>query len=352
MSFQASKIQDETIQSMNAMLMLNASCQGIIESNIEKVNSPWYTELMAELKNAEELVVDWRNNGFLYFKSAILDTMTNTAQAFLDSQKNLDNLYAELAANYSEALKAEIASQLQKLGAPISNIATQMDTYSTKLTGFDSKMSVIHNNIDTTIGKIQAEEANIQSEITEINQKIANLNAQIKTDKEAIVKAEAAKKKGIAETIFGVVFAPVTFGASLILTGIGVASIVEAKSKISDMQNSISDYQKSIVGDQANLSDDQKEVATLKSLLSGTGATLNDLTLISSSLQVLKVSWAALGTELTQIVDKTQKAENAQEAIVGQAWFDAACLEWQTILPQTNELGELSTQTQRIPIGQ
>ena len=352
MSFQASQIQEETNLSMNAMLMLNSSCQGLIQSNIEKVDTPWYPILSGEFKNAEELVIDWRNNGFLYFKLAILNTMTSTGQEFLNNQTNIDDLYNQLNSGYSVALKAKIVRQLQNLAAPISNITTQMMSYSQKLTEFGSKMQVIHSNMESTISKVQAEEATIKDEINEINKKIENLRKQIPPEREAIAKAKAARKKGIVETVFGVILAPFTLGTSLILAGIGVASIAEAESDISDMENSISGYQKSIVGDQINLSKDQKEVATLKSLLLGTGMTLDDMNLISSSLQVLKVSWSALGTELGQIISKTEKAENAQEAVVGQAWFDAACLEWKTIIPQAKDLGSRTIQTKRIMIGE
>ncbi|GGK59030.1 MULTISPECIES: alpha-pore-forming cytotoxin subunit MakE [Flavobacteriaceae] len=351
MSFQASQIQEETNLSMNAMLMLNSSCQGLIQSNIEEVDTPWYPILSGELRNAEELVIDWRNNGFLYFKYAILNTMTTTGQEFLNNQTVIDNLYNQLNSNYSVTLKEKIVSQLQKLAAPISNISVQMEAYSQKLTEFGSKMQVIHSNMESTISKVQAEESVLKDEINEINKKIENLRKQIKIDREAIAKAKAARKKGILETIFGVLLAPFTLGASLILAGIGVASITEAESDISNMENSISGYQKSIAGDQINLSKDQVEVATLKSLLLGTGMTLDDMNLISSSLQVLKVSWSALGTELGQIISKTEKAENAQEAVVGQAWFDAACLEWKTIIPHAENLDNRTIQTKHISIG-
>lgn len=351
MSFQASKIQEETNTSMNAMLMLHASCQGIIQSDIQKVDTPWYPILSGELKNAEELVVGWRNNGFLYFKSAIFNSMISTGQTFLNQRVTIDGLYNQLNENYTETLKQNIVSQLQDLAAPIANISTQIGDYTQKLTVFGSKMQVIHSNMESTIGKIQAQEAVIKSQITEINQKIDNFKSQIKADREAIAKAKKAREKGIVETIFGVILAPITLGASLILAGIGVASIAEAESKISDMEKSISQYQKSIVSDQANLSDDQKEVTTLNSLLMGVGIALDDMNLISSALQVLEVSWASLGKELSQIISKTQQAENSADAIIGQAWFDAACLEWNAIIPHTQNLDNRTIQTTRVTIG-
>ncbi|HLT94101.1 MAG TPA: hypothetical protein VKZ56_06040, partial [Membranihabitans sp.] len=293
MTFQATKIQEETNVCMNAMLMLHASCQGIIESSIERVDTPWFPILSGELKNAEELVINWRNNGFLYFKSAILETMISTGQNFLNQQKIIDDLYDQLNENYSTTVKDKIVGKLQSLSIPISNIAAQMEDYSGKLTKFGSKMQIVHSNMESTISEVQSQETTIKDEISEINTKINNLKNQIKTDRDAIAKAKEARKKGIIETIFGVLLAPVTLGASLILAGIGVASIAEAESKISDMESSISKYQKSITANQKTLSNDQKEVATLNSLLMGVGIVLNDMDLISSSLQVLKVSWAA-----------------------------------------------------------
>ena len=189
----------------------------------------------------------------------------------MKSQKSIDALYDQLNSGYSDALKQKIVGNLKALADPISNIITQMNDYTQKLNDFGKQMQVVHSNMERTIGRIQAQETAIQGEINEINQKIKNLQSQIKTDREAIAKAKAARKRGIIETIFGVLFAPFTFGASLILAGIGVASIAEAEDKISDMENSISGYQKSIASDQVNLSKDQKEVASLKSLLIGTG---------------------------------------------------------------------------------
>ncbi len=351
MNFQASKIREETNTSMNAMLMLHSSCQGIIQSDIEKVDSHWYPILSGELKSAEELVIEWRNNGFLYFKSAILNTMISTGNLFLDNQKNLDDLYDQLKVNYSNNLKAEITAQLQNLATPISNISTQMETYSQKLSEFGSKMQTVHSNMESTIGQAQAEEAEIRDQINEINQKITNLQNQIKTDRKAIAKAKEARKKGITETIFGVLLAPFTLGASLILAGIGVASIAEADQKISEMEKSITKYQKSIVDDQVNLTDDQKAVSSLKGLLMGLSSVLSDMNLISESLQVLKVSWASLGSELAQIITKTKAAENSKDAIIGQAWFDAACLEWNSIIPHTQDLNSRTIVTNRVMIG-
>lgn len=351
MSFSAQQIKDETNQSMNAMLLLNSSCQGLIEASIQKVDSPWYAILSGELKAAEELVIHWRNNGFLYFKSNILNTMTSTGQQFLDNQTTIDTIYKTLSVNYSQTLKDELVQQLTDLASPISGIIQQMDAYTVQLTNFGSNMQIIHNNMQKSINDIQAQESKIQNEINEINTKIDNLKKQIQADREAIAKVKQERENGIIETIFGVIFAPFTFGASLILAGIGVATIAEAEDKINDMESSIAGYQQSIASDQVNLSEDQKEVATLNSVLLGTALAIDDMNFITEALQVLKISWATLSSELSDIISKTQKAENSNDVIVGKAWFDSACLEWAIIIPHSENLSQRTIQTTRVTIG-
>lgn len=351
MTFNATQIKDETNASMNAMLMLNSSCQAIIQSSINQVDTPWYTDLSNELKAAEELVVNWRKNGFLYFKTAILEAMTNTGQQFIAVQGNLDALYAQLNQQFSQNVKDQIVQEIQNLAAPIQNLTSQIDEYSGKLTDFQKSMNVVHQNMNTTIKEVQNQEANIKIEIDQINSQIADLQNKITTYRNAIAKAKSTRTSGILETIFGIFLAPFTFGASLILAGVGVASIAEAESDINNLENTISDYQKSITADQTNLSNDQKIVATLNSILMGTDTTLNDMDMIGQALQELRISWASLDTELGQIITKTNNAQNSADALVGQAWFDAACLEWETIIPHSQDLSDRTIQSKFIQIG-
>ena len=44
--------------SMGSILLLNSSCQAVIEAEITEVSSPWYDQLDRELGAAENLVVD------------------------------------------------------------------------------------------------------------------------------------------------------------------------------------------------------------------------------------------------------------------------------------------------------
>lgn len=337
-NFNGQTTVEQLNESMNAMLLLHSSCQGLIEAEIQEVSSSWYNQLEQELGEAEMLVVHWRENGFLYFREDILAEVISFGEAFLSSQTEINNLFSQLESNFSQDVKDQIVAKLNSFKAPIQSMSDQIETYQSKLQEFGENMQKPHSEMNTTIAEIQAQEAEIKSEIATINQEIANLKKQIETDREAISKAKKARTSGIVETIFGVLLAPVTGGASLILAGIGVASITEAEDKINSMKSQISQYQGKIASDQTNLNNDQKTVATLNGLSMSTGIVITDMNLIDGALDSLKVTWSLLGDELAQVIEKLNASTNAQEAIVGNAWYQAACNEWNVVLKQAQDL--------------
>ena len=82
--------------SIGAMLLLNSSCQALIQAEISPSSSPWYPILNQELGQAENLVVGWRQNGYRYFQTEILQQIDACAQRFLAAQPHIDGLFASL----------------------------------------------------------------------------------------------------------------------------------------------------------------------------------------------------------------------------------------------------------------
>jgi multidrug resistance efflux pump len=351
MPFNGPATNDQIDASMAAILLLNSSCQAVIEAEIEEVSSPWYQQLDQELGTAEQLVVGWRRSGWLYFQGDILDSMAAAGAAFLSAQTQIDALFSALEANFTAAGMAELIAAMSALEPPLLSIIQQISDYLTRLQKFEESMVSADEALRGTVAQVQAQEQQIQAEIDAINAQIKSLTAQIQTDRDAIAKAKSARTDGIIETVFGIVFAPVTGGASLILAGIGVSSIADAQSKINSMQAEISGYQQSIAGDQTSLSDDQKVVATLNSLTMSTGFVLSDMDDIESALDRLATSWTVLNGELGGVIAKLQAATSAADLIVSQAWYSAACIEWKLVVGHVAELGGLEISTSRVKIG-
>ena len=351
MSFSATDTIQEINESMNAMLLLHSSCQGIIEANVEPSSSPWYSTLTQELGAAEQLVVGWRQSGFLYFQQDILGEIISYGNTFSASQKSIDGLFDQLEKQFSTELKNEIVAALTKLQGPIDTMISQIGAYLAKLGEFEKNLQVPYGNMNGTISQIQAQEADIKIDIETINSQIASMKKQITADRAAIAKAKKAREKGIVETIFGVLLAPITGGASLILAGIGVATIADAEDKIHSLQSDITKDQGTIATDQNKLSDDQKQVATLHGLAMSVAIALSDMGMIDQALDTLSTSWGIFKKELDGVISKLDQATDAQEAILGKAWFDAAVLEWKTIAQQAQNLTQRNITTTRVQIG-
>lgn len=342
---------DQIDASMGAILMLNSSCQAVIEAEIAEVDSPWYQQLDQELGAAENLVIGWRESGVLYFQSDILDAITAAGQAFLSSKPQIDGLFAALEQNFSAAGKANLIAAMQALEPPTQAMIGQIADYLAKLKAFEEAMGSADQTMRNTVGQIQEQEQEIQSQIDGINAQIKALTAQIKIDRAAIAKAKSARTGGIIETIFGVLLAPFTGGVSLILAGIGASSIADAQGMIDSMESTISGYQQTIVGDQTTLGDDQKVVATLNGLTMSTGLVLSDMDNIETALDSLRTSWTTLDGELAGVIAKLQAATSAAYLVVSQAWYDAACNEWTLIVDHVADLGGREITTSRVRVG-
>lgn len=351
MSFNGPTVVDETRQFVNAILLFNSSSQAIMEASIDPVASSWYDTLNGLLGDAESLVIEWRQGAWLYYYDDSLQNIVSCGEAYLQNKSTVEALFDKLKADITPANRKALVDALDKLKPPADALISSMTDYQKALGKFEDKVQSVLDKMKHTVAEIQAQEHKIQDEIATINQKIKNLKSQIKTDREAIAKAKSARKKGIIETVFGVVFAPFTGGLTLILAGIGVSTIAQADDKIDEMQKSISSYQKDISQDQSQLSKDQREISTLHGLVISAELMIDDMNFIVQSLDPLRTSFTELSKELVQTLSKIDKAEQASEVIVAKAWYDAVCDELQTVVSEAKSMSNRPIDAHKVRIG-
>jgi hypothetical protein len=347
----AQQVDGQLDTGLSSIALLSSSCQAVIEAEIGQVESPWWEQLDKELGEAETLVVRWRRDGVLYFNSEVLDSVSRCATSFLQARSPIAELFAALEQHFDPAGKQQLVQAFQALEVPVSQIASQIGHYLQQLADFERTTGAVQERMETTVAEVQANEVEIEGQIKSINAQIALLEEQIKTDREAISKARSEETTGIVETIFGVIFAPFTGGASLVLAGIGVASIAEGESIVSGMEGEISHYQRTIAGEQTTLSGDQRIVATLKSLTLSTSLVLNDVTGIQYALDALRTTWTLFEDELAGVTRKLQQASDAAALELSKAWYEAACAEWEIIAQHVATLSGLTVTTTRRQIG-
>lgn len=348
MSLRADQVDDSIHGGLAAARMLNASCQAVIEAQIAKVNSPWYGSLDALLGEAEGLVVGWRRGGGLHYQDEVVATVATVAKAFATTRAKADALFAQLESEPDPEARQALVAALQGLDADVQVIVQRIDGFDTALKQFQSDMSSVQQKMQQVVADVQAQENQIKSEIEGINAKIAAMNREIQVDREAIAKARAAEKEGVIETIFGIAFAPITGGLSLILAGIGVSSIEAAEHMVGKMEQTIRTYQQDIVQDQSKLGRDQRIVATLGTLVNSTQMVLGDLDHVQHALDALRADWVQFGGEFQGVIHDLAQAESPD--VVGQAWFHAACDEWSTVSNYLATMNDEPPRTQLIDI--
>lgn len=354
MSFTTSDLPAEIQQNTSAIILLNSSCQALIETSMTPVASKWYDTLNSQLGQIEDLIINWRQGGYLYFYNTNLANIIACGEDFQKQKTVIDALFKTLENNITNANKKVLNDALNALLPPINNIVTAINGYEAALKAYEINVQKVLTEMEKTIAAIQSQEQNIAEDIKLINTKIANLQSEIKTDREAIAKAKASKKRGIVDTIFGVLIIPFSFGLSSILAGIGVGTIVEADNKVSDMQNKIKSFQKDITSDTNKIAEDKQEISILNALLMSGNIMTNDINFIEVCLDSLKVSWGVLGGELTGTATKITDATDSDEIIITQTWFDAACNEWDLILTSARQLytaGQVPITTNKVKIG-
>jgi peptidoglycan hydrolase CwlO-like protein len=227
---------------------------------------------------------------------------------------------------------------------------SKIGNYESALTSWGNLVQKVQSKMAQTVGEIQEQESQLRTEINAINSNIAELKKQIQADREAIAKAQAEKSKGIKETILGIMLAPLTGGASLILAGIGVSSISEAEGKIKILQDTINNYQGKISGYQQQMTQDQKEISSLNGILLTADIVLKDIEMIGTALDPLKTNWEAFEKEINDVIEKIGRAENSSDIILQKAWYEAACDEWNAIVPHLESIQNLSLSTNMIRI--
>ena len=350
MSNACRQFNDQLTDTLSAMVLLNSSCQGIVETYINPPSSSpdWYDTINSKLDAAQKLVRDWRLSGNLYFNRDIVSRTIASAQSIVSEKAQIEELFRQLSDKYDEALKTRLVTMIGGTKPLLDELNAPIAAYSSQIESWGAKMENAHEDLNQTVSDIQAREVKIQDEILQINQQITTMQAQIKTYREAIAKAKSAEKRGIFETIFGVLFAPLTGGLSLILAGIGVSSIVEAEDKVSDLQGVIQNNKTTIAAYQNDMSDDAKAVSSLKILLSSVQPAIDDCSEIASALDSLQTTIESLSQEIDDAIAKLNKATSASEIIMEKVWYEAFYNEWSDILDETMALKDASPDTKRI----
>jgi hypothetical protein len=327
MTLNAAQITQQLSSSATAAANLSASCQGILEAHLQAVASPWYANLNTQLRQAQALAGEWRTRFASELQTDVLNCVIHCGKAFGEHRATITNLFSSTGSDFV-GVRAQLVTELSGLLASTQMIVRTTANYEAQLRDWGQRLSTVQASLGKTVAQIQAQAGDLQAQIVATNLAIGAVTTEVVRDRKAIAEAQSQNTSGIVETVFGIVFAPFTGGLSLVLAGIGVSSIVEAQSKVNALESTIKSYQDRIVAAQQTLTQDQAQLVTLSGLLVSGNIALSDVQVSSQMLDQVRTSWDVFFREMNGIVSKISNAQNASAWIVENAWFSAACNEW------------------------
>ena len=336
--------------SSSATANLTASCQAILATNLAPSNSSWYHTLNSELQEVQTLAREWQTQYAGRTESAIRNAVLQCGQAFQTAQANVTRLFDQAATDPAGA-KSGLEAEFNKLKTPTRAISGTVSEYNVNLGKWGVRLQHAYDRMKVTIGQIQTQASDLQTQIAHINADISNLQSEIGKARTAIAEADAKKTGGTIATIIGFVLAPFTAGLSLIIAGVGISSIQEAEGKVRELEQKIGTYQASIISHQQNLSQDQAQIVTLNGLTLSASIAITDIETATRTLDQVRIFWEAFLLELCGVITKISKAQSAAALVIEKAWFNAALIEWNLILPTSKKLRAERPTIKRLLLG-
>lgn len=321
MAFSKSDVGGQVTETVSASMMFNASGQGIIETKLAQVGAPWSEQINQHLGKMATRVLDWReNSGYLRAWADLPADIIRFAEAMQQAKAKAALLPDEDTAENRRALAAIIGS-VQERATILSEWSTgYQSALQSVLKGFSNEAQALQ----TLVEQIQARENQIAAEIVALNQQMKNLRKQIDADRRAIAKAHAAERRATKEMIIGVVLAPLTGGASLILAGIGAVSFKQAEEEVSSLRSLLSRAARKISSDASALSEDKRQAAVLHGVVLSAHSLLDAVRGVQVGVEQLVITWSMFETELTGAKTDLEGGSKADAFVVAKLWLDVA----------------------------
>lgn len=278
----------------------------------KKVASTWIDTLGPEVaSNVPATVIDYSTT-----YDALTQQIHDIAKAHPDA-RGADNQYVQ-------QIDELVGGMLGNVGS----IITQTDKAAADLEQWGKDLQAAHDALTSGAADIQKAEVDLQTDITKMNGAIKRLNATIAEENKAIAISAIAVGVGIFMTIAGIALAPLTGGYSLVVSGVGVLSIIGGSVTWGIMQAKINKQYDEIAKDTKELKDDQKQLVALQGLAQASDQATTSMATASQALSDFRTSWGVFEDELKGVRTKLNAAEVSISVIVQDAFTSAAAEEW------------------------
>ncbi len=344
----AQSIQD--LQAFTAAQLITMACHGVLNTQFVAPNPKpsWFDDLNAKLADAKTVANEWVNTLGPKVSSSIPLQVINFGSTYNAVSENIQSIVKDhpTAKGQDNEYVLEIKTMIQDgLISGVNDVLTNVDSASKDLEAWGKKLQAAHDALASGATNIQNLEISLKSEIDSMNNAIANLHQVIDGENKAIAASAAAIAVGVFALVVGIALAPETGGASLYVGGaIAAAGIIGGAVTWGVMQHRIDEQFKEIAKDQQQIAADKRQIIALQGLSSASDGAVANLALASSSLSKFRTQWAVFQGELSDVLQKLEKAEGELSVIMQGVFTEAAQNEWQKATDTANALANRKIQ--------
>lgn len=347
--FAVLKTKAATANGVAALSIITAACHAIQNTQLNplddwkkdpKKKPGWFDPLVKHLDTAQNLAAEWINDIGPVLTAKLpskIVTYGSTYASITDEIIEIANAHPQARGKDDPNVK-NVFALISALKGSVTDIHTEIIKEADLLKDWGRRMQAAFNDLSGGIGDIQKAEIDLQADINSMNAAIDGLHAQISGEVKAIAGAGIAIGVGLLVLVVGIGLAPVTGGASLVVSGIAAAGVVGGIVTWAVMQHKIDEQYKQIAEDQKRIADDARQMVALKGLETGTTQATNATNTATTVLSNVRALWLLLANELDGVLEQLNKADMDLALIVDKAFVNGAQKEWDIATELANAL--------------
>ena len=178
MTLNAQQITQQLSSNAAAAANLSVSCQGILDTRLQPVASPWYASLNQELQQAQALATEWRDRFAKELQTDVLTCVIHCGQAFATQRNIVTNLFDSTGGDFA-SVKTQLIAALASLQSSTRMIVGTTANYEVQLRDWGQRLRGVQTSMSQTVGQIQAQAGDLQAQITATNTAIAAMTAEV-----------------------------------------------------------------------------------------------------------------------------------------------------------------------------
>jgi predicted nucleic acid-binding Zn-ribbon protein len=319
-------------ESFTYLTLITQNCHAILNTSFSAPapKPAWFDGLEKELGGAQMVAKTWIDTLAADITSTVptgVVSYANDFAAFSAEIQSIASAHPDAQGADNEYVK-QVRTLVSALETAVTGIIESQGDVETKLTTWGDSMQTAHDSLSSGAVNIQNLETTLTADIGNMNTAIGNLETQIKSQNDSIAKDKTEVGFGIAMIVVGVLAAPITGGASLVIAGVGGYLTADGDIGMKAMEKDIQSEFGTIATDQEKIADDQRQIVSLNTLATASNQAVTSINSSTSALSGLKTEWSGLLSELTTVKKDLDLAEKSLSILVEQAFASAAQKEW------------------------